>query len=111
MYQHRLFVLLLRSTLYYYFILQQIWMPLLWRDEPAPPISERNFFEDLSELDEWASTPRRQSKLEGLVDYTPRSTLAGSTQGNHGNLLVLHLVESLFTEYSDLIHSEGLPRL
>lgn len=72
-------------------------MPVIWNGEPQATLSQPDFFKDLSGLDEWASKPKHQSRLHGLLEYSPRSKFAGPEQENRGNLLVPILLELVET--------------
>ncbi|KAL5488469.1 hypothetical protein ACEPAI_6587 [Sanghuangporus weigelae] len=65
-------------------------MPINTDQEPRSSISQPNSFENLQQLDEYASKPRYQIGLEGLLRYTPRNKSRGSTKENCGKLLLCH---------------------
>lgn len=52
-----------------------------------PTVVDTPYFDNLEQLDAWASAPAR--KLEGILEYTPRP-LQGKP-GNNGKLLVLEI--------------------
>ncbi|EJD00728.1 uncharacterized protein FOMMEDRAFT_168992 [Fomitiporia mediterranea MF3/22] len=73
-------------------------MPTISDQEPHSTPSHPNVFKSLAELDDWTSKPRYQTKLEGLLEYTPRSKPDNPSHRNSGKLLVCHDYKGGYSE-------------